>query len=368
MEVQAVLSAKRVGVDMAVPLASSVYAYGVECLIEFVYVLRRNRVSQHQVAAEVEKICFQFGWRHGIGHANTLAEKMRDILSLRCGNMSYSKVAMARSRHELLPVDQLGSLDFRIWKAIPQAMAKAHAHPDIEINFLMEGSIRYFMGGRFYDIRTGGTAIFWAGMPHQSLAKSADLCGIWLTLPLGWLLRCKHVSHLVEQLLKGELIAGPSLPSIHERFQQWAREFGEGDPVLREIILAELEAYLSRVSIGLKGKRRSSRRSLSPVIQRVEAITVYLGSRYQQEISVDEVASAVGLHPKYLLTLFRRTCGMTLWDYVIRLRLAHAQRLLLTTDRTVLDVALEAGFGSASAFYQAFRKYESRTPAEFRRR
>ncbi len=273
---------------------------------------------------------------------------------------------MAGSHPKLAPVEPLNSLDFRIWQASPQAMMKAHTHPDIEVNFLQEGHLRYFMGGRFHEIHKGETAIFWAGMPHQSLGKSEDLAGVWMTLPLGWLLRWKHATVLMEKLLHGQLITYQATPSAREMYHQWAREFSEGDLAVREIIGSELEAHLSRLSIGFREKQLPHRRNGSPVVQRVEEITVYLASRYQNEMTVDEVASAAGLHPKYLLTLFRRTCGMTLWQYVTRLRLAHAQRLLLATNRTVLDIALEAGFGSASAFYQAFRKYEGRSPVEFR--
>lgn len=273
---------------------------------------------------------------------------------------------MSRRDPKLAVIEQLPGLDFRIWHATPTQMPHAHAHPDIEINLLLSGSISYFMSGRFHDVRAGEIAIFWGGMPHQSLTKSRDLSGIWMTIPLSWLMRWKHATALLRLLLEGELITHATSSAAVDSFQKWSAEFNEGDLVMRDVIIQEVEAYLSRISIGLKEKQRSRRRRLSPMAQRVERITVYLGAQYRSDISVEKVAKSVGLHPKYMLSLFRQTCGMTLWEYVIRLRLAHAQRLLLTTDRTVLDIALEAGFGSASAFYRAFRKYESRSPAQFR--
>jgi len=103
-------------------------------------------------------------------------------------------------------------------------------------------------------------------------------------------------------------------------------------------------------------------------MEKLTEVTAFLGRNYGEELSVATVARAVRLHPKYLLALFRKSCGMTLWEYVTRLRLAHAQRLLFTTDRTVLDIAMEAGFGSASAFYHAFQKHERRSPSKFRDR
>lgn len=99
----------------------------------------------------------------------------------------------------------------------------------------------------------------------------------------------------------------------------------------------------------------------------MEGILEFLAANYREALTVGDIAKAARLHPKYLLALFRGACRMTLWEYVVRLRLAHAQRLLLTTDRTVADIAFDAGFNSLSAFYEAFRKYvPAGTPAAFR--
>jgi len=51
------------------------------------------------------------------------------------------------------------------------------------------------------------------------------------------------------------------------------------------------------------------------------------------------------------------------------LRVSHAQRLLVTTDARVSDIALESGFGSPAAFYQAFGTYShGEKPLDYRRR
>ena len=63
---------------------------------------------------------------------------------------------------------------------------------------------------------------------------------------------------------------------------------------------------------------------------------------------------------------FRRFCGITLWTYVTRLRLAEAQRLLATTDLSVLEVCHQAGFGSTSQMYDVFRRHRGVTPARYR--
>jgi len=65
-------------------------------------------------------------------------------------------------------------------------------------------------------------------------------------------------------------------------------------------------------------------------------------------------------------SVLRRRLNMTLGAYVTRLRVAHAQWLLLTTELPVLEVGFAAGFKSAAPFYEAFQKQLAQSPGHFR--
>ena len=58
--------------------------------------------------------------------------------------------------------------------------------------------------------------------------------------------------------------------------------------------------------------------------------------------------------------------GVTLNEYVNLLRLSYAQALLMQEDTNVLDVAMESGFRSISAFNRSFRKISGKSPSDFR--
>jgi len=56
------------------------------------------------------------------------------------------------------------------------------------------------------------------------------------------------------------------------------------------------------------------------------------------------------------------------WEYLTRLRVSHAQRLLITTDLKVLDIAMESGFASVAPFYAAFAAHTpGLRPLDYRR-
>jgi transcriptional regulator GlxA family with amidase domain len=137
------------------------------------------------------------------------------------------------------------------------------------------------------------------------------------------------------------------------------------DPWSRRIAELEIEATLRRLALTRAPLRpEPTARARGGM---VEAIGAWLGARYREQVRVADCARAVGLHPRYAMPLFRRACGMTIGQYLLRLRLAHAQHQLLTTDRDVLAIALDSGFGSQSRFYLQFKRAFGMPPAAYRR-
>lgn len=234
-------------------------------------------------------------------------------------------------------------------------MGEAHLHSDVELNLITEGSCRYFVGGQFETVMAGDIVLFWAGIPHQTVHRSPDAAGIWATLPLDWLLRWQGTARMAEKLLRGDALKTSARAPDQAILAGWVDDLASANPDLERIAALEMEAWLSRLALRLQYPK--PRKTAPGTPERMTLVTDFLSVHYTEDIGVNDVAKAVGLHPKYLLTLFRKHCHLSLWEYVLRLRLAHAQRLLLMTDRTVTDIAMEAGFGSVSSFYSAFRRY-----------
>jgi len=86
-------------------------------------------------------------------------------------------------------------------------------------------------------------------------------------------------------------------------------------------------------------------------LNKVEQMAAFIAMRYTEQLTVADVGRHVNLHPSHAMTLFKRAFGTTLLNYITQHRISHAQRLLATTNKVVLEVALEAGFGSSSRFY-----------------
>lgn len=247
-------------------------------------------------------------------------------------------------------------------------MQDAPAHGDLEVNFVYTGGLRYFMGGRFVNVPPGSLAVFWGALPHQLIEVESKTEFMYARVPLVTLLRWDLGSPFIRKVLAGEIIIDPQSPTWDaDLTRRWVTDVGSADPVTMRTCELEVEARLRRLAA--KRQQKSATRSAEHKPRRqVEAITAFLSENYKEDISTADIGRAISLHPNYAMTLFRRECGMSIWQYLIRLRLSQAQLMLLTTDKTVLAIALESGFGSLARFYAAFTRECAMSPGEFRKR
>ncbi len=251
------------------------------------------------------------------------------------------------------------------WNHIPE-MGDAHTHPDIEINWMLTTELTYAVAGKRAVIAPGELGIFWGGVPHQLLETSGDDCGgIWLTLPLSWFLGCAFSNDFATRLMSGELVTA-RVESF--RLEQWEKDFKVGARTQR-LVLLELEAMLERVALQSSAEiQKPSAQVLPEQLSFVERITSFLAAHFREPLTIQDIAAVVDLHPKYLMTVFKQSCGITVKTYLLHLRLAHAQRLLSTTPLSILDVAMESGFGSLGRFYETFADHVGERPLAYRRR
>ncbi|WP_426452418.1 helix-turn-helix domain-containing protein [Paenibacillus sp. S-38] len=99
---------------------------------------------------------------------------------------------------------------------------------------------------------------------------------------------------------------------------------------------------------------------------KVREAAVFLESHYDRMLSLDQLSEQLGLSKYHLLRTFTAAVGMSPNDYLYRVRIEQAMRLLRQTDWSVEQIAERVGYSSGSYFVKAFRKLTGRTPGSFR--
>lgn len=259
--------------------------------------------------------------------------------------------------------------------ATPCVMMRPHWHAQVEINFVFSGGVHYRMATHELDLKAGQLALFWGGLPHQAISTLPGTKFVAMHLPLVHFFRLRFSSGFADQVTRGATIVADALRTGDaEAFEHMTEFMRSNDPLRQEHGVTELLVRLGRLNFepyevfGDTGLKTSKRRSADTLSYRgVVKICDYIVENFRNDIHSADIASFVDMHPKYAMTVFKQSTGMSLLEYLTLLRMSYAQALLLDSSITILEVAMESGFGTVGAFSQAFKKLLGKSPSEFRR-
>lgn len=102
--------------------------------------------------------------------------------------------------------------------------------------------------------------------------------------------------------------------------------------------------------------------------QRAAEMIEYLEAHFREPISLGDLAEAFSVSRQYISTVFHRELGVTFSEYLLKLRLEEALRLLLTTNQNVTTISESSGFPNLRSFNLAFQTAHGITPKEFRKK
>lgn len=257
----------------------------------------------------------------------------------------------------------------------PGIMPCAHWHAQVEVNFIFRGAVEYRMHGHSMRLTAGHLCLFWGGLPHQMVDTSEDALFVAIHLPLVQFFRLRLPPAVTHKLTHGATFVTEEPDGTDQaNFDRWSTYMRSNELSRREHAIDELLLRIDRMqfepyrliepvgmSDGLSG----------PVdmqsFHNIGSICEFIGENFREDIDAVDIASSAAIHPKYAMSVFKKSTGMTLNEYVNLLRLSYAQAMLMRDDGNVLRVAMESGFGSLSAFNKSFRKIAGMSPSDFRR-
>lgn len=109
-----------------------------------------------------------------------------------------------------------------------------------------------------------------------------------------------------------------------------------------------------------------SRESSNKSSKDMDKLIDFMENNFRSDISLIDAASVVGLNPSYVSRLIKNHTGKSFTDYVADKRMSLAEKLLLTTDWKLDDIAQQIGYQNTYYFIKVFRKFYGTTPNKFR--
>lgn len=152
-------------------------------------------------------------------------------------------------------------------------------------------------------------------------------------------------------------------PDAREAFERLYRIWQDKDGGSEWEARIEFLSTVRLVAAGGRRKRSADEAAGAAAIR--EAIS-YMKAHYRKELSRNAIAQEVSLSPAYFSSLFKSHTGYTPIQYIHRLRLDRAKRLLREGEMPIWRVAEEVGFADSFYFTRLFTKETGMSPRDYR--
>jgi len=234
----------------------------------------------------------------------------------------------------------------------------ARFHKQLEMIWVKSGQLRAIIDGKNYLLQENDIYVVFPNILHAVHRSDAQIVLIVADNDL-FPLYSETLTHLTPKipvLRAGEL---PELvPGI---FQRIAELNGLEDSNYKQSILTGyIGGILGEVLIRISLTERNSDNNL------IQKLILYLLANYTREISLEDVAKELNYSKCYISHLVAETFQCNFRALINSYRVSLAQSLLLSSQKTVSEIAYESGFKNQSSFNRIFLKQCGVTPSEFR--
>ena len=277
---------------------------------------------------------------------------------------------MAKAYHEAL--HPLGNLGIQVSiAALENTHIPAHWHEAMEILFCLNGSVCVHIEHEHLTLQRNQLIVF----------DSKEF--ILFILILSYI--CSYVSMLIKKQLS---VYCPNLELYHIKCRPVSLDDSKSTQYIH---LCQLAHDLTRTNV--ENKNTSAMRSdgtallmLADLIRYfsvyslpgtttgtgqsndiLRKIISYVNEHYTEKLSLEEVANQVGFSREYFCRFFKQHMGITFLRYLNEVRISHAGRILMNTDKSISEVMQESGFTNQTYFLTVFSKrFYGMTPRQAR--
>lgn len=250
-----------------------------------------------------------------------------------------------------------GDQNFFSSKILENFSFPPHLHPYVEIAYVIEGSIEVTINDTQRCLKAGEVSICFPNDIHtfnsDGFSKiilfifSPDLTRSFFGIRMDKTLENPFMSkNIVDDGIS------PLLYMLHDEYKSVNNKY---------VIKGLLYTILGKLDSHFTFKKSSTFYNST-----MQNLLKYIEIHYHEKISLDSIAKDLGFSKFYLSRIFSNKIGYQFNDYINRLRINKAQKLLSETELPVTVIALECGFESQRNFNRIFKELTALTPTKFR--
>ena len=256
-----------------------------------------------------------------------------------------------------------------------EPVIKMHYHDYVEILYGLDCDLTVWCYGTKYNLKSGGLAVINSKNPH-TVTSNSD-CSTYVVIKFmpqilyaaeQSVLEFKYIIPFItsgdeyKKLFDACEVEGSDIPNIMEKIvYEWERRDYAFEIAVRMYVI-RIAVWLLRSWQAVHGYNAPG---VTPeVLGAIQKSVEYVQKNYSAATS-REAAVLCAMSHSYFSRIFKRVMKRSFVDYVNYVRISEAQRMLVGTEKSVTDVALDVGFSTSSYFIDKFRKQVHMTPKQF---
>ncbi|MEA4827987.1 MAG: AraC family transcriptional regulator [Clostridium sp.] len=248
-----------------------------------------------------------------------------------------------------------------------------HYHDFNKIIIFISGEVTYIIEGKSYKLKPWDILLVGKNDLHLPIIRSTvsyERMILWLN-PLFLekhnknncnLLSCfelatKRKLNLIRLSMKDVNSLKQNLADLEHAIQD--KDFGSH--ILRNALFLQIMVKINRLFLGMEINKDIDDIKYDP---RIESILSFINSNLDKNLSIDTISKKFYLNKYYLMHLFKKETGYTLYGYIQKKRIIRASDLI-KSGMQAGDVCSLCGFGDYSTFVRAFKREFNLSPKQY---
>ncbi len=235
---------------------------------------------------------------------------------------------------------------------------ESHLHKEIELLYVKQGSLLIHSNFTQYDLNKGDIYIAFPNTVHEYISAGETNCMLWI-----------FNSDVIKDFsneIKRKVPINPIINNcdLHQDIKYAIKAFSSRTNLSTDNHLCR--AFISLIMSHVLNHLEFNEVSNSGDGDWILDLLLFLNERFTEKLSLNKIASHVGVSRYYLSRTFSAKMGCSIPDYVNKLRIAYAIELIKHTDDTIGEIAYKSGFESMPTFFRSFRKNGLSSPNSYR--
>lgn len=262
----------------------------------------------------------------------------------------------------------------------PSYIEKAHSHHYLEISFIKDGSGKYYIDDKVYDVKKGDIFIFNNIEKHLITVDSPrNLVNlvihfeprfIWSQTDISFDSKYLHIfynrSRNFSNRLPREHVATEKIAKLFLEIQEEFKNSLQGFELMVKVKLLNIFVLISRY-YDFTQAAESLHQNINMSFDTINKVLDFIDSNFEQEISLQTLAKIAHMNPSYFSTFFKKYNGISPSKYIRSKRIERALYYLKFTQKSITEISSLCGFNNMTSFYSSFKQVTSTSPLDYRR-